>query len=54
MIGAFKVRGSTSVKRPKSVIKIKNETHFSREVSYLRYTDEVRREIAAEKAAKKV
>ena len=38
MIGAFSVRGSTSVKRPKSVIEIENEdSNFSREVSYLRY-----------------
>jgi hypothetical protein len=52
LVGAMKVRGTTSKKRPKSVIKIKNETHFAREVGYLQMTDEIRREIAAEKAAK--
>jgi hypothetical protein len=53
LIGAMKVRGCPSRKRPKSVVRIKNETHFAREVGYLRMTDEVRREIAAEKAAGK-
>lgn len=52
LVGASRIRGTTSAKRPKSIIRIKNETHFAREVGYLRMTDEVRREIAAEKAAK--
>jgi hypothetical protein len=52
LVGASKIRGCPSRKRPKSVVRIKNETHFAREVGYLRLTDEVRREIAAEKAAK--